>query len=90
MPADTVRPRPGPPPGRTAAPRPTTRINGVDVPRTEPRQQISADQYIRLQAIRIAADYHHTRAITSPAAILTTAREYAEFIRSGQTNTEGI
>lgn len=83
MPAD--HPRPGPPPGRTAAPRPPrTNNTGTDA-RPEPRQQIGADQYIRLQAARISADYHRSRGVVKDSEILDLAASLERFIRTGKT-----
>lgn len=87
--ADFPRPRPAPPPGRTAAPRPT-RINGADMPRSEQRQQLTPDQYARVQTLRIAVDRHRGKHDATDEEILATAQKFAEFVRTGHITKEDI
>jgi hypothetical protein len=81
VPADS-RPRPMPPAGRTAAPRPqATRINGIDVQRPDqPRQAMHPDQYIRLQALRTAVERYRNKPDVPDDELLATAARFAGFI----------
>lgn len=84
------RPIPFPPPGRTAAPRPP-RTNGAEAsrePRPEPRQAMHPEQYIRLQALRVAVDRYRGRSDTTDEQLLDTARAFTDFIRTRPTPPE--
>lgn len=66
-------------------PPPRTAPGRIPPAPSEPRHHIAADQYIRLQAARISADFHASRGSVKDSEILALAADLERFISTGKT-----
>lgn len=87
MPTDATRPRPTPPPGRTAAPRPAPRQGLAHG--TSNEKPLTGEQFVRLQALRLATERHRYGEPVTEEQLFATAERLRVYILTGRTTTEG-